>query len=65
MTISVLPQLQKDLEFAKTPERFEEIRDELSVIIPGTALGFTQQALSAEDIDSKQNLLDGLFIDRL
>ncbi len=54
---NVLPRLQTELEDYDAPERFEEIRDELSVILPGTALGFTRDAIEANEIEQKRQLL--------
>lgn len=57
MAKKVLPQLEKDLTDEGQFERFEDIRAELSVILPGTALGFTRQGLEVPDVPGKEKFL--------
>lgn len=54
----VLPGLSEDLEEIEEAPKFDGIRPELSVILPGTALGFTEVAIEAPDVPTKQAQLD-------
>ncbi len=55
---SVLPRLQKELADIDDDVKFDEIRGELAVILPGTALGFIREGIEAPDVPTKQRQLD-------
>lgn len=57
MAKTVLPQLEQDLTKENQLERFEDIRAELSVMLPGTALGFTRKGLEVPDVPGKESFL--------
>lgn len=52
-----LPDLQEELETLNEAEMFDEIRDELSVILPGTALGYSREGVETPDVAAKEELL--------
>ncbi len=55
---TVLPRLQQELKSLDEETEFDGIRSELSVILPGTARGFTEVAMAAPDVATKQAQLD-------
>lgn len=50
----VLPRLEEELLKLDQDVKFDDIRGELSVILPGTALGFTLVAIDAPDVPTKE-----------
>ena len=53
----VLPELKADLEAEEMGEKFADLRSELGVILPGTALGFTEIGLGTDDVETKKEQL--------
>lgn len=54
---TVLPKLEEDLAAAEKAEKFSDLRSELGVILPGTALGFTEKGLESDDVEVKKEQL--------
>lgn len=54
---TVLPELQAALEADEKAEKFADLRSELGVILPGTALGFTGKGLDADAVEEKKTQL--------
>jgi outer membrane protein assembly factor BamB/TolA-binding protein len=54
---TVLPELQAALEKEEQGQKFDDLRSELGVILPGAALGFTNEGLSTDDVAKKERQL--------
>ncbi len=54
----ILPDLYEDLEAGEQTERFGDLRPELGVILPGTAIGFTDMAINNNDVNVKKAQLE-------
>ena len=54
---SVLPVLDEELKADEKAEKFSELRPELGVILPGTAIGFTEKGLDSDGVEDKQRFL--------
>ncbi len=54
----VLPRLEGELAAIGKETMFDDIRSDLSVILPGTALGFTLAAIEAPDVPTKEAQLN-------
>ncbi|MGI9516822.1 MAG: PQQ-binding-like beta-propeller repeat protein [Pirellulaceae bacterium] len=55
---TVLPGLYEELTEQEETERFGDLRPELGVILPGTAIGFTEAAINSDDVEVKKAQLD-------
>ncbi|MDG1807172.1 MAG: PQQ-binding-like beta-propeller repeat protein [Pirellulaceae bacterium] len=54
---TVLPELLAVLEEEEQVEKFGDLRSELGVILPGTALGFSSKGLDSDDVEVKKSQL--------
>jgi len=54
---TVLPELLAILEEEEQVEKFSDLRSELGVMLPGTALGFTNKGLDSDDVETKKSQL--------
>lgn len=55
---TVLPELLAILEKEEQVEKFSDLRSELGVMLPGTALGFAGKGLESDDVEIKKSQLD-------